>query len=98
MQPLVTPTIHIDGVNPEQIRIEQRKDTGLDKLFTQSEAGEETLKGNHFSQFVIEKGLLKRKSKSPNVEHGKLCDQLVVPTKFRDRVMRIAHEIVLTAH
>ncbi|XP_041355427.1 uncharacterized protein LOC121373051 [Gigantopelta aegis] len=98
MQPLITPTIHIDGVDSERIRIEQQKDEGLEKLFKLAEAGEETLKGNNFSKFVIENELLKRKSQSPNVEHGKLFDQLVVPTKFRVKVMRVAHETVLAGH
>ncbi|XP_041365121.1 uncharacterized protein LOC121380393 [Gigantopelta aegis] len=98
MQPLITPTIQIEGVNPEQIRAEQRKDEGLEKLFKLAEAGEETLKGINFSKFVIENELLKRKSQSPNVEHGKLFDQLVVPTKLRVKVMRVAHETVLAGH
>ena len=37
-------------------------------------------------------------SQSPNVEHGKLFDQLVVPTRFRTKVMRVAHETVLAGH
>ena len=98
MQALITPTIHMDGVTPEQIRCEQRKDEGLEKLFRLAEAGEETIKGRNFSKFVIENEILKRKSQSPNVEHGKLFDQLVVPTRFRTKVMRVAHETVLAGH
>ena len=68
------------------------------KLFRLAEAGEETVKGRNFSKFVIENEILKRKSQSPNVEHGKLFDQLVVPTRFRTKVMRVAHKTVLAGH
>ena len=54
--------IHMDGVTPDQIRCEQRKDEGLTKLFRLAETGEETVKGRNVSKFVIENEILKRKS------------------------------------
>ena len=42
--------------------------------------------------------MLYRKFSSPNVEQGKIFEQLIVPEQYRELVMQLAHDSILTGH
>ena len=42
--------------------------------------------------------MLYRKFSSPNVEQGKIFEQLIVPEQYRELVMQLTHESILTGH
>ena len=42
--------------------------------------------------------MLYRKFSSPNVEQGKIFEQLIVPEQYRELVVQLAHESIFTGH
>ena len=42
--------------------------------------------------------MLYRKFSSPNVEQGKIFEQLIVPEQYRELVIQLAHEYIFTGH
>ena len=43
-------------------------------------------------------GLIYRIFQSPKVNNGQRCEQLVVPLKFRQHVLYLAHDSILAGH
>ena len=91
---LKTPSIKDININPEQVSKAQKEDVSLTTTRSRCEANETIGKAT----FLKKNDLLKRKFSSPNVEQGKLFEQLIAPEQYRELVMQLAHESILTGH
>ena len=91
---LKTPSIIDININPEQVSKAQKEDVSLTTTRSRCEANETIGKAT----FLKKNDLLYRKFSSPNVEQGKIFEQLIVPEQYRELVMQLAHESVLTGH
>ena len=91
---LKTPSIIDININPEQVSKAQKEDVSLTTTRSRCEANETIGKATFFKK----NDLLYRKFSSPNVEQGKIFEQLIVPDQYRDLVMQLAHESILTGH
>ena len=91
---LKTPSIIDVNLNPEQVRKAQKDDVSLTTTRSRCEANETIGKATFFKR----NDLLYRKFSSPNVEQGKIFEQLIVPEQYRKLVIQLAHESVLTGH
>ena len=91
---LKTPSIIDININPEQVRKAQKEDVSLTTTRSRCEANETIGKATFFKR----NDLLYRKFSSPNVEQGKIFEQLIVPERYRELVMQLAHESILTGH
>ena len=91
---LKTPSIIDRTINPEQVSKAQKDDVSLTTTRSRCEANETIGKAT----FLKKNDLLYRKFSSPNVEQGKIFEQLIVPDQYRELVMQLAHESILTGH
>ena len=91
---LKTPSIIDININPEQVSKAQKEDVSLTTTRSRCEANEIIGKAT----FLKKNDLLYRKFSSPNVEQGKIFEQLIVPEQYRELVMQLAHESILTGH
>ena len=91
---LKTPSIIDININPEQVSKAQKDDVSLTTTRSRCEANETIGKAT----FLKKNDLLYRKFSSPNVEQGKIFEQLIVPEQYRELVMQLAHESILTGH
>ena len=91
---LKTPSIIGITINPEQVSNAQKEDVSLTTTRSRCETNETIGKATFFKK----NDLLYRKFSSPNVEQGKIFEQLIVPEQYREVVMQLAHESVLTGH
>ena len=91
---LKTPSIIDVNLNPEQVSKAQIEDVSLMTTRSRCEANETIGKATFFKK----NDLLYRKFSSPNVEQGKIFEQLIVPEQYRELVMQLAHESILTGH
>ena len=57
-----------------------------------------TGKGDAIVAYVEKNGLLYRKFQSQKVQNGKKFTQLVVPMRYRNVVLKLAHESILAGH
>ena len=89
-----TPSIIDININPEQVSKAQKEDVSLTTTRSRCEANETIGKAT----FLKKNDLLYRKFSSPNVEQGKIFEQLIVPEQYRELVMQLAHESILTGH
>ena len=91
---LKTPSIIDITINPEQVSNAQKEDISVTKTRNRCEANETIGKATFFKK----NDLLYRKFSSPNVEQGKIFEQLIVPEQYRELVLQLAHESILTGH
>ena len=91
---LKTPSIIDITINPEQVSNAQKEDVSLTTTRSRCETNETIGKATFFKK----NDLLYRKFSSPNVEQGKIFEQLIVPEQYRELVMQLAHESILTGH
>ena len=91
---LKTPSIIDRTITPEQVSKAQKEDVSLTTTRSRCEANETIGKATFFKR----NDLLYRKFSSPNVEQGKIFEQLIVPEQYRELVMQLAHESILTGH
>ena len=91
---LKTPSIIDRTITPAQVSKAQKDDVSLTTTRSRCEANETIGKATFFKR----NDLLYRKFSSPNVEQGKIFEQLIVPEQYRDLVMQLAHESILTGH
>ncbi|XP_064649953.1 uncharacterized protein LOC135501648 [Lineus longissimus] len=77
----------------------QQDDKSLELLRVKARDGVvKTGKGGRVTEFKLKSGLLYRGFHSPTVQNGKVFNQFVVPTGYRDVVMKYAHETLLAGH
>ena len=91
---LKTPSIIDRTIGPAQVSKAQKDDVSLTTTRSRCEANETIGKATFFKK----NDLLYRKFSSPNVEQGKIFEQLIVPEQYRELVMQLAHESILTGH
>ena len=91
---LKTPSNIDININPAQVSKAQKDDVSLTTTRNRCEANETIGKATFFKR----NDLLYRKFSSPNVEQGKIFEQLIVPEQYRELVMQLAHESILTGH
>ena len=91
---LKTPSIIDRTITPAQVSKAQKDDVSLTTTRSRCEANEIIGKATFFKK----NDLLYRKFSSPNVEQGKIFEQLIVPEQYRELVMQLAHESILTGH
>ena len=48
--------------------------------------------------FFKKNDLLYRKFSSPNFEQGRIFEQLIIPEQYRDLLIQLAHESIMTGH
>ena len=91
---LKTPNIIDRTITPAQVSKAQKDDVSLTTTRSRCEANETIGKAT----FLKKNDLLYRKFSSPNVEQGKIFEQLIVPEQCRELVMQLAHESIFTGH
>ena len=91
---LKTPSIIDRTITPAQVSKAQKDDVSLTTTRSRCEANETIGKATFFKK----NDLLYRKFSSPNVEQGKIFEQLIVPEQYRELVMQLAHESILSGH
>ena len=91
---LKTPSIIDITINSEQVSNAQKEDVSLTTTRRGCEANETIGKATFFKK----NDLLYRKFSSPNVEQGKIFEQLIVPEQYRELVILLAHESIFTGH
>ena len=91
---LKTPNIIDRTITPAQVSKAQKDDVSLTTTRSRCEANETIGKAT----FLKKNDLLYRKFSSPNVEQGKIFEQLIVPEQYQELVMQLAHESILTGH
>ena len=91
---LKTPNIIDRTITPAQVSKAQKDDVSLTTTRSRCEANETIGKATFFKK----NDLLYRKFSSPNVEQGKIFEQLIVPEQYRELVMQLAHGSILTGH
>ena len=89
-----TPSIIDRTITPAQVSKTQKDDVSLTTTRSRCEANETIGKAT----FLKKNDLLYREFSSPSVEQGKIFEQLIVPEQYRELVMQLAHESILTGH
>ncbi|XP_041356959.1 uncharacterized protein LOC121374100 [Gigantopelta aegis] len=79
----------------DEMKKAQEDDPTLRKLFVLAEKGQ--LSQNR-ALFYKKQGLLYRKFKSSKVENGKTFTQFIVPQPYRTKVLKLAHESIMSGH
>lgn len=85
-------------VNPKEIVEAQQNDPTLAKVRTLVQSGNTIAHHNGKVKWVEKKKLMYREFMSTSVENGKVYCQLVVPESYRERVMKLAHESIMSGH
>ena len=94
----VSGSIDVD-VSAEDMKVAQKSDGSLKRCFEAAETGKRIISGEqNVSQFTLQKGLLYRKFQSPKVSDNKVFKQLVVPKQYRDTVLKLAHDCIMSGH
>ncbi|PIK52140.1 hypothetical protein BSL78_10987 [Apostichopus japonicus] len=94
LKPLKTANVPMDDVTPEQLRQAQKEDSTLKNCFKHV-GNPRPLKGKEgISEFILRNDILYRKVSG----NDKPSDQLVVPEKFRNQVMKLAHDSIMAGH
>ena len=91
--PLHVPDIIKDDIKPEDIKQEQASDPTLQTIRKLAEDGKTSGKGK--VRWFVRNGLVYREYQ---VDPNKTFTQLVVPTKFRLSVLKLAHESIMAGH
>ena len=81
------------------LQIEQANDLTLEKFHQCAKDG--TIKMGKLgaqTSFKYKRSLLYRVFSSPEIDQGKVTVQLVIPQKFRQKVMHLAHDSVMAGH
>ncbi|XP_069108942.1 uncharacterized protein [Argopecten irradians] len=84
---------------PDCVKNAQKTDESLRKLWRIANDGETRYrKDGGKSSFFVKKGLLYREFQSPRNANGRIFKQLVVPTNYREDVLRLAHDSRMAEH
>ena len=81
------------GVGKEQLISSQEQDKTLKKLFEKAQKAEH--KKNSDSEFGLKSNILYRHWKS---HEGKTVTKVVLPHSLREKVMKLAHDTVMSGH
>ncbi|XP_038050657.1 uncharacterized protein LOC119723850 isoform X2 [Patiria miniata] len=99
-QPLVVMETDGETVSKEEILLAQQQDPTLAKLWKHVDNQDPPrVSGKaNVSKYVKHRGLLYREFQSPKVDRGRIIKQLVVPQKYRGKVLKLAHDSPLAGH
>ena len=90
----VAPTIPM--VTPKQLEEDQRKDEGLKHLWDKARNEDE---GRTKYMFIEDDGCLYRQERDPNnPKEGKGHKLLVIPHKHREKIIKTAHDSLISGH
>lgn len=92
---LKVPGTIADTVDPQAMKVAQDEDPTLSRLREYAVQNTVHVKKNGKVTWHLKHGLLFREF---SISDGKVTSQLVVPQKFREDVMRIAHDSLLAGH
>ena len=99
-KPLSPLTVHgiqnIASTCSKEFAKAQEEDTTLEKFSKENSIRRSGVVNE--IKFVNDKGMLFREFTSPNVENGRRFKQLVVPTQYREQVMTVAHDSLMSGH
>ncbi|XP_055997762.1 uncharacterized protein LOC125654613 [Ostrea edulis] len=95
-KPLKVPDIVKEDIKPDDLKCEQQKDATLEKARKYAQEGRTSCEGK--VRWFTNRGLLYREYKSSEKDGGKTFSQLIVPSKYRDTVMKLAHESIMSGH
>ncbi|XP_038052264.1 uncharacterized protein LOC119724977 [Patiria miniata] len=96
---LKVPSCISDVVTAEDLQAAQESDPTLQRCRELAKESElRTGKNGHTSHFVKRKGILYRQFQSPAVDNNNIFFQVVVPSKYRSQVMKLAHESLFGGH
>ncbi|XP_038074478.1 uncharacterized protein LOC119742537 [Patiria miniata] len=86
-------------IDHKQMKIAQQNDSSLNRIRELAESKDEkrTRNGSR-TTFMWLDGLLHREYQSPSHKCGQALNQLIVPTEYRNHVMKVAHESILGGH
>ena len=93
---LTVPEIIQDNVQPNDILKVQQVNPSLDKTHQYAKKGRVSRDGK--VKWIEKNGLLYREYEAPEKEGGKTYSQLIVPSKFRQVVMKLAHESIMSGY
>ena len=91
---LKTSNIKDRTITPAQVSNAQKNDVSLMTTRSRCVANETIGKAIFFKK----NDLLYRKFSFPNVEQGRIFEQLIIPGQYRELVMQLAHESIMTWH
>jgi len=99
IKPLKTPTEKVEAVNHEELKKAQHDDPELQSLFVKArEKAVLTTKGQNKYRMAIEDDLLYRVYEQPNGSSNDEVKQIVVPCRFRQQIITLAHESIVGGH
>ncbi|XP_033729482.1 uncharacterized protein LOC117318627 [Pecten maximus] len=83
----------------EELKEEQQNDATLEKFRKLALKGESYVRDDGGRSIIFyHKDLMYREFQSPRVANGKVFRQLIVPEKYRQTVMKLAHEAIMSGH
>ena len=91
---LKTPNIIDKTIAPAQVSNAQKDDVSLMTTRSLCDANETIGKAT----FIKRNYLLYRKFSSPNVGQGRIFEQLIVSEQYRELLMQLGHESIMTGH
>ena len=92
-------TSPIDNVTVENLIGEQKTDETLRTAWELSSKGDTKISKNGDEvKYVVRKKILYREYCSPRADNKKMFRQVCIPSKYRNQVMKIAHEGILSGH
>lgn len=100
-EPLKVPEVKFTSVNSNDLKKMQQSDDSLCKLWDRAreenpKADDKDFEKGRGAYFVSRKnGLLYRRY---NDHEGRLTEQVVVPVRLRSKVLRVAHESIVSGH
>ena len=96
---LKVPSAIGDIVTVEDLKTEQQNDATLHRGRELAESHQvKTGKNGNTSSYVYRKGILYREYESLTHESNEIIQQVVVPSKYRTQVMKLAHETMFGGH
>ncbi|XP_069139803.1 uncharacterized protein [Argopecten irradians] len=98
-RPLKVPQMLEDLGDVENLKKEQKGDESLSKMRKLAEE-ENVVERDDGGKSIVyyHKGLLYRKFHSPRISNGKTFRQLIVPRKFRQTILKLAHDSIMAGH
>lgn len=86
-------------IGPREIKEAQHADLSISRLwkFTKEKSAKLSRTGCR-TKFVEKDGLLYREFESPKLENGRVFNQLVVPEIYRQKVLKMSHDSIMSGH
>ena len=99
IKPLNVAQIDVPFVNASTLETSQREDSSLGKLWDLAQSGEKLkTRGNQIYRYEVRNSILYRVYEQTRGSTACEVKQIVVPTKYRKQVMKLAHEAIVGGH